>query len=211
MNRILPFALVLSWLSFLPLPSNALVFTDEAAFQTAAGGVAVETFEGYSPFVPVSALSGLHLSFSQLNNGSFPETYDQRSGGVTRSGTITLMNNDRLGLPGLGPMEVIADPGTQFLAFGYWNTGTDDTTRLTLFDENDVVIESAVSGVQDPAFLGIINATGAVRAVIEAVGGNGWFSIDDLQVDTGSVPVAVSAPGGASLLLLAALLLCRRR
>lgn len=204
-----PIAFVLS-LAFVPFSANALVFTDEAAFQAAAGGVVVENFESYSLFEPVAALAGLHLSFSPLGNGSAPRGYDQSSGGVSRSGQITLMNNDKLHLPALGPMEVVADTGTVFLAFGYWNVGGDDTTRLTLFDENDAVIESAVTSQDDPAFIGIIGAVGATRAVIEAVEGNGWFTIDDIQVDSASVIAAIPAPGAVMVLLLGAVLIRRR-
>lgn len=201
---------VLATVAFMAVPAKAIVFTDEAAFQTAAGGVVIEDFESYSLFDPVAALSGLHLTFSPLSNGSAPNAYDQSSGGVSRSGQITLMNNDKLGLPALGPMEIVADPGTQFLAFGYWNVGGDDTTRLTLFDENDAVIDSAVTSEDDPAFIGIIGAVGATRAVIEAVQGNGWFTIDDIQVDSASVAAAIPAPGAISLLLLGTIMLRRR-
>lgn len=203
------FLAVLGFLSLGTAPANALVFTDEATFQAATGGVVVETFESYSLFDPVAALSGLHLTFSPLSNGAAPNAYDQSRGGVARSGRISLMNNDKLLTPALGPMEIIADPGTTFLALGYWNVGGDDTTRLSLFDANDNLIESAVSGSDDPAFIGIIGAVGAVRAVIEAVDGNGWFSIDDLQVDAASV--RIDAPLGGLFLMGGALFLLRRR
>lgn len=191
-------------LTFIPVSANALVFTNEAAFQTAAGGVVIEDFESYSLFDPVAALSGLHLSFSlpDSNGSTVPQAYDQSSGGVARSGQITLMNNDKLNLPALGRMQIDADAGTEFLAFGYWNVGGDDTTRLTLYDVNDVVIETAVTSEDDPAFIGIIGAVGATRAVIEAVQGNGWFTIDDIQVDAASVAAAIPAPGAMMLFLL---------
>ena len=210
MRPILKILVVFGGLSVLPVSANALVFTDETAFQAAAGGVVVETFESYGLLDPVAALSGLHLTFSPLSNGSAPSAYDQSLGGVAQSGMITLMNNDKLGLPGLGSMEIIADPGTEFLAFGYWNVGGDDTTRLTLFDVNDNLIESAVTSTDDPAFIGIIGAVGATRAVIEAVQGNGWFTIDDIQVDAASVPMQVNAPGGLAVMFLGLLFLRRR-
>jgi hypothetical protein len=210
MRPILKILVVFGGLSVLPVAANALVFTDETAFQAAAGGVVVETFESYGLLDPVAALSGLHLTFSPLSNGSAPSAYDQSLGGVAQSGMITLMNNDKLGLPGLGSMEIIADPGTEFLAFGYWNVGGDDTTRLTLFDVNDNLIESAVTSTDDPAFIGIIGAVGATRAVIEAVQGNGWFTIDDIQVDAASVPMQVNAPGGLAVMFLGLLFLRRR-
>jgi hypothetical protein len=210
MGPVLKVLAVFGCLSFIPVSANALVFTDETAFQAAAGGVVVETFESYGLLDPVAALSGLNLTFSPLNNGSSPRAYDQSSGGVAQSGTITLMNNDKLNTPGLGSMEIVADPGTEFLAFGYWNVGGDDVTRLTLFDVNNNLIESAVTSADDPAFIGIIGAVGATRAVIEAVQGNGWFTIDDIQVDAASVPTQVNAPGGLAMLLLGILFLRRR-
>lgn len=201
---------VLAALSFAPVTANAIVFTDEAAFQAAAGGVVIEDFESYSVLDPVAALSGLHLTFTPLSNGSPPRAYDQSRGGVARSGQMSLMNNDKIDTPGLGPLEIVADPGTEFLAFGYWNVGGDDTTRLTLFDVNDNVIESAVSSQDDPAFIGIIGAVGATRALIEAVEGNGWFTIDDLQVDSASVTAALPAPGAVMFLLLGIAIIRRR-
>ena len=154
--------------------------------------------------------ANLHLSFTPLNNGSVPTAYDQSRGGIARSGTISLANNDKLSAPGLGEMEIIADTGTSFLAFGYWNAGGDDVPRLTISDANGNFIESAVSSPDDPAFIGIIGSVAATRAVIEAVEDNTWFTIDDLQIDAASVPVQISEPAGFTVLLLAALFLRHR-
>ena len=201
--------LSLAVFSLAPFSAHALVFTDEAAFQAAAGGVVVEDFESYNLLDPVAALSGLHLTFSPLSNGSPPTAYDQSWGGVAQSGTKTLANNDKLNLPALGPMEIVADPGTVFKAFGYWNVGGDDTTSLTLYDADDNIIESAfvvdTNGPLEnqPSFIGIIGAVDAVRAVIAPVLGNGWFTIDDIQVDSASVEAATSIPAPGSLVLLA--------
>lgn len=206
---------VISVVCLLPFSANALVFTDEAAFQTAAGGVVLEDFEGYSLLDPVTALPALGLTVSPLSNGSAARGYDQSLGGFTRSGTISLMNNDKLGLPGLGPLEFVADPGTSFNAIGYWNGGADDTSRLTLYDADNNVIETAVvvdtnGGSLNPAtFLGIITTAHAVRAVISPEAGNGWFAIDDLQV--GSVSVQIHAPGALPLLFGALYWFRRRR
>ena len=209
MRGISKFLSVPSLLCLAPFSAHALVFTAEAAFQAAAGGVVVEDFESYNLFDPVAALPGLHLTFSPLSNGSPPTAYDQSRGGVTHSGNRTLANNDKLNLPALGPMEIVADPGTVFKAFGYWNVGGDDTTSLTLLDANDDVIESAIvadtngPNIYQPSFIGIIGATDAVHAVIAPVLGNGWFTIDDIQVDSASVEAATSIPAPGSLAILA--------
>ncbi|MGB0629411.1 MAG: hypothetical protein ACPGRZ_01840 [Alphaproteobacteria bacterium] len=63
--------------------------------------------------------------------------------------------------------------------------------------------------MNQPSFIGIIGATDAVRAVIEPVLGNGWFTIDDIQVDTASVPV--HAPGALPVVLGALYWIRRRR
>lgn len=204
MKTLKTYLLFLAFLGLAPAPAAAVAFTDEAAFQAAAGGVVIEDFESYGLFEEVGALPALGISFAPFSNGSLPTGYNLVAGGFARSGTITLSNNDKLSLPGLGPFEILADPGTSFRALGYWAGGADDTSRLTLFDADDNIIESALvvdtngSALNPISFIGIITTVDAVRALIEPVLGNGWFGFDDLQV--GSITVSVHAPGALPLL-----------
>ena len=53
MRRFLSLIAILCYLTIIPFSARAIVFTDEAAFQTAAGGVVMKTFEAYSLLDPV--------------------------------------------------------------------------------------------------------------------------------------------------------------
>ncbi len=178
-----------AWLLFSAMSHAAIIHDNEAVFQSAAGVVNTETFESYNLFDPVSALPLLGGTFDTLNNGSYPNAYDQSAGGSAHSGIRTLMNNDKLGLPGEGDIIFIADADTEFSALGLWNTGGDDTVRLSIYDSNNNLLATTAS-LPGESFIGIAELSGAVKAVISAEGGNGWFSIDDLQTATvSSIPV----------------------
>lgn len=178
--------------------AGPITHTDESLFQSAAGLVNIENFEGYDLLDPVSTLSSLGGSFGSFSNGSLPAGYDQSSGGYAHSGNKTLINNDKNTLPGLGDIIFNADLNTEFFSIGLWNTGGDDVVRLSVFDINDVLLESIVSEFGE-TFIGITGLSGGVKAVISAEEGNGWFSIDDLQTSTArTVPV----PEPVSLALL---------
>ncbi|QGZ91063.1 PEP-CTERM sorting domain-containing protein [Microcystis aeruginosa] len=76
--------------------------------------------------------------------------------------------------------------------YGFFNTGGDDTLQLSAFDASNNLIEQAtVSGSNlNPnsfKFLGIVTSIPASRIEISPVGGNGLFSIDNLQVATKSI------------------------
>ena len=53
MRRFLSLIAILRYLTIIPFSARAIVFTDEATFQTAAGGVVMKTFEAYSLLDPV--------------------------------------------------------------------------------------------------------------------------------------------------------------
>jgi len=187
----------------LNLQAAPITYNDETIFQTTVGTVSVETFEDYILFEPVSVLPALGGTFDVLSNGSFPTGYDQSSGGTARSGSVTLMNNDKIGLPGLGSIVFIADSNIEFSAFGLWNTGGDDTVRLSVYDANNILLATTVSTFGE-SFIGISGLLGGVRAEISAETGNGWFSIDDLQtatISTVPIPSAVWLFGSGLLAL----------
>ncbi len=190
-------------LLLLCISSNAFVFlsnsqaapiayNDESIFQAAAGAVNIETFEDYALLEPVLTLPLLGGTFETLSNGSFPTGYDQSSGGTARSGNKTLINNDKVGLPGLGSIGFIANSNIEFSAIGLWNTGGDDTIRLSIYDANNALLATVVSDFGE-TFIGITGLLGGVRAEISAETGNGWFSIDDLQTSISTVPIPAAA------------------
>lgn len=47
MRRFLSLIAILCYLTIIPFSARAIVFTDKATFQTAAGGVVMKTFEAY--------------------------------------------------------------------------------------------------------------------------------------------------------------------
>ena len=46
-RRFLSLIAILRYLTIIPFSARAIVFTDKATFQTAAGGVVMKTFEAY--------------------------------------------------------------------------------------------------------------------------------------------------------------------
>jgi hypothetical protein len=196
--------------------ASATPFTNETLFQTAAGGgLSVETFEGFAVGNQVGSLPALGVTFGELFPGQFPEVANGLGiGGTVVSGTNVLINNDNASLPADGPIVIFAVPGSLITALGYFNTSVDDTTRLSFFDSNDVLIENANSGNGIPApFLGIFNVVGATRVEIQSTGNaNNFISIDNLQIVTASI-TEVPEPGTLFLfsLGLAGLGFARRR
>ncbi|GGE16960.1 hypothetical protein GCM10011360_02190 [Primorskyibacter flagellatus] len=179
----------------------ATVHTDLASFLTAAPGAAVETFESLCVGEAVTSLPTPHYDFGLLGNGQDPVGYAQSNGGTVSSGVRTIVNSGNALFPGAGPIVVAADAGYEITGFGYWNTGGDDTTRLTAFVGGASVL-SEVSAF-GAVFLGFAGMSGVSSLSISGETGNGWFSIDDMWVETAAMP-AVPLPA-TSVLLLAAL------
>jgi hypothetical protein len=194
-------------------PALAASFSDEPTFRAAAGSLGLDTFESYAPGTQVHDSLFLGVTFALLNDAAtYPSAQPVGStGGYSVSGTMNLLNDLDFELPGRGPIgfgPTVA--GTAMYAVGYWNTGGDDGTRLSLYDINDVLIEAATVGPEDgPHFVGIVTSTPAYRAEISEFGGNGYFLVDDLQVSLHPAP----EPASLALLGIGAVpfLLRRRR
>ncbi len=191
----------------------SVILDDEAAFRSAAPTSILEDFEGLAVGESVLALATPGYAFGILSNGEYPVGYQQSSGGTTRSGVRTIVNSSNAAFPGQGPLVLVAETGVEFSAVGYWNTGGDDTTRLSAFDRAGNLLETAVSAFGE-TFLGFTDLTHASRIEISGETGNFWFSIDDLQIATanaGRDDGVVALPPTLPMLALGALGLVRRK
>jgi hypothetical protein len=167
----------------MPRSSSAAAYTIEADWRAAVGGVfALETFDGLAAGSDVNTLSALGITLGPLDDGTQPTVQPYGStGGVIRSGPNNLLNDRDFELPGRGPITVFPSvPGDFLFGLGLWNVGGDDSLRLTFYDAADNPIESVLSGPSF-GFFGIVNSTGATRAVVDFVGGNGYAPTDDWQ------------------------------
>lgn len=203
--------------------AQATAYTDEAAWRAAVANVyALETWDTAATPVTgdVGAVANLGIRFLPLNDGTLPTVQPYAfTGGVVRSGPNNLLNDRDNTLPGRGPINVVPLNAADFLfGLGMWNVGGDDQLSLTFFDANDVVIETVTSAISS-GFFGIVNSSGAVRAQVNFVQGNGYAPTDDWQTaargtfDPG--PGGVPEPGTWALLIagfgLAGSVLRRRR
>jgi hypothetical protein len=105
----------------------------------------------------------------------------QFTGGIARSGPNNLLNDRDYSLPARGPINVVPLSAADFLfGLGMWNVGGDDQLSLTFYDGGGAVIETVTSAVSS-GFFGIVNSSGAVRAEVNFVQGNGYAPTDDWQ------------------------------
>jgi len=198
-----------------PSIGNSTVFTSEAAFQTAAGAYALENFDGLGPHgTSYSTLSSLGVDLLPLNNGADPRVVSPGIiGGFAHSGSFVLTNNSNDLLPANGPLNIVPINGMEVItAVGLWNVSNDDVIGITFFDELDAIMETTIINGGFPLFGGIINTAGAARVEIALAGvGNGWITIDDLQVTLDTSAIPEPAPFGVMALGLVSLAINRRR
>lgn len=186
--------------------SPAATFTDETAWRAGVGNVwSQDNFEDYSNPQSLTSIPALGLTLDALTNGALPTVRSVFSvGGQSQTGPNVLLNGPAF--PGNGVMTLRPVSGLVY-ALGYWNVGGDDRTRLAFHRANGTTIESVDTAVGLPnnkGFQGLVSAEGAAYVTITPIAGNGWISIDDLQV-------AVPAPGAGGVLALAGVELLRRR
>jgi hypothetical protein len=179
-------------------PASASGFNDEGAWQAAVGTFQKENFDGFANLTPVCRLPAVDLYMNRLNTKMHAPTVMDTSttGGSSHSGANVLVNQMAPVLPGLGPIRMFSTkPGHYILGLGYWNTGGDDSTVLRFYDVNGALIESSDTGTNLMVFNGIVSNTivGFVEIDAGAIG-NGYFTLDDLQVAFAPIPDGVTLP-----------------
>jgi len=185
-------------------------YANEAAWRSAAGAFSIETFEGFGNLTEHSNFVSLNVTFGLLNDGiHYPHVMSTATtGGTSVSGVNVLVNRNQPILPGLGMIRMFPAAGNVLTAVGYWNTGGDDSSQLRLYDASGGLIEQFNTGSSGLIFNGIVNATGAAYAEFDEGGiGNGYFTLDDLQVVQRPIP----APSSALLLGIGGMVAMRRR
>lgn len=180
----------------------AVAYTDEASWRAAAQGYFLETFDAIPAGTSIPSLPALGIKFDALNDGTYPTVQPYTStGGQNHTNPHNLLNDADFSLPARGPyvMRPI-DPTQTIRALGMWNVGGDDRLRLSFYDANDVLIETASSS-PSYGFFGVVTPFGAKRAVVDFLEGNEYSPIDDLQ--TLIVPEPQAAVSAAILSALA--------
>lgn len=192
--------------------ASAQSFSDETAWQAAAGHWQTETFDSYVSMTQVAELPGVGLSVDFLNTGNVHPAVMSTSatGGSSISPPNVLVNQSQPTLPGLGAirMRPLA-PGVTIRAVGYWNTGGDDSTELRLYDGSGGLLAASNTGSASLVFNGIVAATPAAYFEIDTGGiGNGYITLDNLSVTlegpawTSYCPTSPNSVGPGAILTL---------
>jgi hypothetical protein len=165
--------------------ASATAYTDEALWRAAAITFAFENFDSIATGSDVTTLPALGIRFDALNDGTQPTVQPYSStGGIVRSSPNNLLNDRDFSLPGRGPLSIRPlNAGDFIFGLGMWNVGGDDQLSLSFFNANGGLIEQ-VTSASGIGFFGIINATGATRAQVDFVQGNGYAPVDDFQTAT---------------------------
>jgi hypothetical protein len=173
-------------------------YNNEAAWQSAVGTSQKETFDGFANLTPVCRLPAVDLYLNRLNTKMHAPTVmtTATTGGTSNSGANVLVNQMQPVLPGLGPIRMFSTKTGQYIkGLGYWNTGGDDSTVLRFYDVNGVLIESSDTGTEAQVFNGIVSDVIVGFVEIDAGSiGNGYFTLDDLQVAFAPIPDGVTLP-----------------
>ena len=198
-------------------PAQALFLTFEggavehAAFQSAAGPTAQETFDGFAGGTQISSLPGLGIDFGEIAPGLFPGIYVH-----SIDNTPSLpheLSNMPTGFPQVAhqfaDIVILATGAGDLNAFGYWNGDPQGNMVATAFDADDNVLGS-VSAAVSGGFAGFVTDGAVSRIVIGGNVGDGWNHIDDFETAF-NVFTEIPAPASAAFLLLGAAALAARR
>ncbi len=178
--------------------ASATGFNDEAAWQAAVGSFQEEQFEGFADLTPVCRLPAVDIYMNRLVTLTHAPTVmsSGTTGGSSTSGVNVLVNQMTPVLPGLGPIRMFSTKaGHSIKGLGYWNTGGDDSTVLRVYDVNGVLLETVDTGTNSVVFNGFVSSVTVGWVEIDAGSiGNGYITIDDLQVAFEPVPDGVTLP-----------------
>ena len=177
--------------------ASANGYNDEAAWQAAAGAFQQEDFEGFPNLTTVTRLPAVDIYMNRLNTLTDAPTVMAKSttGGFSTSGSNVLVNQSQPVLPGLGPMRLFSTkPGQHIKGIGYWNTGGDDSTVIRVYGPGGALIETYDTGNASLVFAGVLTSAVVAYVEIDAGVGNGYFTLDDLQVAFAPTPDGVTMP-----------------
>jgi hypothetical protein len=218
----LGFLLFTALLAALPARAAFQAYSDQSAWESAAGSFASENFDSFAPNTPISALPALHLSFAPLIASGFPGVYEHAVDN-TPSGPRQIANfpgNSSI-LPQYQNGDVIAyvDDGVDLYGFAFWNGDPQGDALLRVYDRSNNLLGSVTAAVNtggpsglSNSFAGFITDSPAGRLEWEGATGDGWNHYDDFEATFAPVPEPASL--GlllASLTTLAAVCGRRRR
>jgi len=180
---------------------QAATFSDEGAWRTAVGIWTMDDFESYSTPSDMDVNTMLGLDFQQLSAKAAQPTVQSRfnTGGTAVSETNVLLNDNDYALPGGG--DIIADSMGNLRGFGVWNTGGDDTVEIRAYDSANQLMDS-ITSLSGQSFVGIATTSDIARIEISGIGGNGYFTLDNMQTSVVPEPFTMAGMAGFALLAL---------
>lgn len=190
--------------------ASATPYTNQAAFNaaaSAAGTLAMESFDSYATGAQISSLPSLGIKFDPLaGSGLYPVAWPVLScGGGIASAPNALLNSSVCSIPPGGQGDIVFRPIVfpyGVIGVGFYNASTDDSLVLSFYDGADNLIESLSVPGGPPAFIGIVTTTAAAKFTIHPFGGNNLFALDNLQVAIAvRTDVAAPAPAAAGVLI----------
>ncbi len=163
--------------------------SEEAAWRSAVGTFALESFESYPDGTAIQSLPALGIRFDELAGGGYPQAYVF---GTTPYGPTHLGNfpNGINWVNQWNDIVVYPLPGATLTALAYWNgDGQADTLVARAYDSSDNLLGTI--GAFHDTFAGFISSVPVAKMVFDGITGDGWNHLDGLQTS------AVSGQGGA--------------
>lgn len=205
--RLCAVAVLVAGLSVTGTPAQALFLTFEggvaehAAFQTAAGPTALETFDGFAGGTQVSSLPGLGIDFGEIAPGLFPGIYVH---GIDNTPSLPhQLSNMPTGFPQVAhqfaDIVILATGAGDLNAFGYWNGDPQGNMVATAFDADDNILGS-VSAAVSGGFAGFVTDGAVTRIVIGGNVGDGWNHVDDFETAF-NLFTEIPAPASGAILI----------
>lgn len=184
---------------------------EEAAWRSAVGTFALESFESYPGGTQIQSLPALGIAFDELAGGGYPQAYFF---GTTPYGP-THLGNFPNGINSINQWDDIVVhplPGVTMTALAFWNgDGQADTLVARAYDSSGSLLGTI--GAFHGTFAGFISSGSVTKIVFDGITGDGWNHLDGLQTSfVSGQDITVPEPPTALMLLSGALgLLCYRR